>query len=208
MKEDILEQVVEDYLQSLGYFTIHNVKYRPESTDPGYVSNKDSVHSDIDVIALHPTHQGAGRVKVVTCKSWQAGFDPRGYWHQVELAENKGKYAGRAAWMPFRELTTERWGLALRRKIFKLTGQEEFTYLTAVTVLKGKDVVQRAAAAAYWTTHPTAQQNLRGNPMEIVAMDEMVKTMLRGMTTTVQGSMLGRTLQLLKTAKCLRPDLG
>ena len=29
MKEDVLEQVVEDYLQSRGYFTRHNVRFKP-----------------------------------------------------------------------------------------------------------------------------------------------------------------------------------
>ena len=32
MKEDILEQLVDDYLQTEGYFTRHNLKFKP---DPG-----------------------------------------------------------------------------------------------------------------------------------------------------------------------------
>jgi len=37
MKEDVLEQIVDDYLQFRGYFTTHNVKVRP---DPGHVSTR------------------------------------------------------------------------------------------------------------------------------------------------------------------------
>jgi hypothetical protein len=38
MKEDVLEQIVDDYLQFKGYFTTHNVRFKP---DPG---RDDSAH--------------------------------------------------------------------------------------------------------------------------------------------------------------------
>jgi len=53
-KEDILEQIVEEYLIHRGYFVQRNIKYRPDATDPDYQSKKDSVHSDIDVLAFNP----------------------------------------------------------------------------------------------------------------------------------------------------------
>lgn len=36
MKEDILEQMVDEYLQHKGYFTRHNIKFRPagDHADP------------------------------------------------------------------------------------------------------------------------------------------------------------------------------
>jgi len=74
MKEDILEQLVDDYLQLRGYFTRHNVKFRPRNDHPQFVKEQDSNHSDIDVIGYHPQLAGAARVWVVSCKSWQAGF--------------------------------------------------------------------------------------------------------------------------------------
>jgi hypothetical protein len=37
MKEDILEQLVDDYLKFNGFFTVHNVKFQPTATDPDYV---------------------------------------------------------------------------------------------------------------------------------------------------------------------------
>ena len=59
MKEDILEQLVDDYLQSQGYFTRHNIKFRPRSDHPDFVKLKDSNHSDIDVVGFHPIDRKA-----------------------------------------------------------------------------------------------------------------------------------------------------
>jgi hypothetical protein len=75
MKQDILEQPAEGYLQFQEYFMRHNLKFRPRSDHPQFVSKKDSNHSDGDVIGLHPSRQGVDRVWVVSGKSWQAGFD-------------------------------------------------------------------------------------------------------------------------------------
>jgi hypothetical protein len=58
MKEDILEQLVDDYLKFNGFFTAHNVKFKPTPTHPAYITNQDSVASDIDVIGFHPMKAG------------------------------------------------------------------------------------------------------------------------------------------------------
>ena len=42
MKEDILEQLVDEYLMHKGYFTMHNMKFKPRKDHPEYVTNKDS----------------------------------------------------------------------------------------------------------------------------------------------------------------------
>jgi len=73
MKEDVLEQIVDDYLRMQGYFTTHNVRFNPPR-DQDYVSRTDSVPSDIDVVGLHPRRTGTERVMAVSCKSWQSGF--------------------------------------------------------------------------------------------------------------------------------------
>ncbi len=53
MKEDILEQIVEDWLVcEPGWFVKHNIKYRPRKEHAEWVKNQDSVHSDIDILAL------------------------------------------------------------------------------------------------------------------------------------------------------------
>ena len=74
-KEDILEQIVEEYLIHRGYFVQRNIKYRPDTADPDYQSKKDSVHSDIDVLAFNPCKKGHKRVLVFNIKSYQSGFD-------------------------------------------------------------------------------------------------------------------------------------
>jgi hypothetical protein len=50
MKEDILEQLVDDYLQHKGYFTRHNIKFKPSKDSIDFDIQKDSVHSDIDIM--------------------------------------------------------------------------------------------------------------------------------------------------------------
>ena len=50
MKEDVLEQIVDDYLQHRGFFTTHNIRFRPSQHHPDRVSEKDGVHSDIGVV--------------------------------------------------------------------------------------------------------------------------------------------------------------
>jgi len=67
MKEDILEQLVDDYLKFNGYFTAHNVKFQPAQTHPEYVKKDDCVASDIDVIGFHPRREGPDRVWIVSC---------------------------------------------------------------------------------------------------------------------------------------------
>jgi hypothetical protein len=134
MKEDILEQLVDDYLQSNGYFTRHNIKFRPRRDHPDFVSNQDSNHSDIDVIGINPHLRGANRVWAVSCKSWQAGF--RVERKLKELAEDK-RVGWRQAWQSFRELTSPKWSEAFINEIEKVTGVRKFTYVLAVTVIHG-----------------------------------------------------------------------
>src|SRR4051812_35976634 len=95
MKEDVLEQVVDDYLKFKGYFTIHNVGFRPRANHPDYVAAQDSVRSDVDVVGYHPRRSGLDRVMVVSCKAWQSGFDAN-----AKLAELRGekKNPKRATW--------------------------------------------------------------------------------------------------------------
>jgi hypothetical protein len=50
IKEDILEQLVEEYLLHQGYFIQHNIKFRPSSDHPKFDKKQDSNHSDIDVV--------------------------------------------------------------------------------------------------------------------------------------------------------------
>jgi len=189
MKEDILEQLVDDYLMFNGFFTIHNLKFLPSATDPEYVKNKDSVASDIDVVGFHPRREGADRIWVVSCKSWQGGFDPVARIAAIEA--NKIQY-GRAAWKSFRELVKKKWADALIAEIEKLTGSTNFTYVTAVTKLRGD--------ASVWQEHKPFRDNLRGNPIKILALQDMLSDLYKKTNTTVASSEVGRLLQVIKAS--------
>ncbi|MGD0651640.1 MAG: hypothetical protein ABSA97_10970 [Verrucomicrobiia bacterium] len=75
MKEDILEQLCEEYFQLKGYFTVGNVKFKPARNASGYDVLQDAVHSDVDVLGYKPLEKGSERVVVCSCKSWQKGFE-------------------------------------------------------------------------------------------------------------------------------------
>jgi hypothetical protein len=189
MKEDILEQLVDDYLQAGGYFTRHNLKFRPRRDHPQFDRKQDSNHSDIDVVGLHPARRGVDRVWVVSCKSWQSGFDVAA--KLDEIASNKIR-SGRESWRFFRELAEPKWAEAFRAAVRDATGQDEFTYVTAVTRIRGD--------ASAWENNPKFLENIGGNPIRMISLQDMMKELLKGMTTTVVPSQLGRTVQLLHAA--------
>jgi hypothetical protein len=189
VKEDVLEQVVDDYLKFKGYFTTHNVGFRPRSDHPDYVVAEDSVRSDVDVVGYHPKRSGLDRVVVVSCKAWQSGFDA-----SAKLAELRGKKKNpkRATWRHFRELWIPKWSEAFREAIFELSGERDFSYRIAVTRLRGK--------ADAWGTDATISANLEGCSVGFLPLQEMWATMLAELTTTPAPSEIGRLAQLLKAA--------
>lgn len=191
MKEDILEQMVDEYLQHKGYFTQHNLKFRPAKDHADYIARADAVHSDIDVIGIHPLMQGPQRVVVVSCKSWQQGFNPQYMADAIALNKQVG---GREAWMGFRELARPKWAQAFRTEIERATGATAFTYVTAVTRLTAQ------ADRAVWEQHAVFSQNLGGNPIRILTFDDMLSELFPTINQTVASSQLGRLLQLIKAS--------
>lgn len=195
MKEDVLEQVVDDYLQFEGYFTTHNVRFKPAKDDHDFVSKMDSVPSDVDVVGYHPRRSGVDRVAVVSCKAWQVGFDATSI-----LAQLKGtvKNPKRPRELQFRELWIPKWSKAFVAAIEDLTSQNEFTYYLAVTRLKGD--------GAGWAVDPTIRQNLRGNPFRFLTLETMWSKVLSEVTTTPASSEMGRLAQILKAAGLTAPE--
>lgn len=194
MKEDVLEQVVDDYLQFKGYFTIHNVRFRPRRDHPEYTSRLDSVASDVDVVGYNPKLTGVDRVVAVSCKSYQTGFDAT-----AKLGEMRGerKNPKRETWKAFRELWVPRWSEAFRSRIEELTGESTFSYRVAVTRLKGDGDT--------WATDPTISANLPGCSVGFLTLEEMWAKMLDELTTTPAASEIGRLAQLLKAAGLTAP---
>ena len=139
MKEDILEQAVNDWLLSQpGTFTKHNVKFKPSKDDPKFKEGTDAVNSDIDVLAIHKKKKGVSRVSAASCKSWQNGFSVEGWY--TKLKDPNIKVNRREAWRYFREIAVRKWGKALAKKIFEETGSKNFTYYLVVTTLNGKNL--------------------------------------------------------------------
>jgi PIN domain nuclease of toxin-antitoxin system len=142
MKEDILEQLIEDWFVARnGWFVKHNIKFRPHKEHKDYISKKDSVHSDIDILAFSHNEKGCKRVVSVTCKSWQSGFNLK-EWKEsieldVELNSSKVDFKPREKWKYFRELISDKWLEAFVKKIEQETGQRDFTYMIAVTKING-----------------------------------------------------------------------
>jgi hypothetical protein len=193
MKEDILEQLVEDWLQSQGYFTWANVKFKPSRDHPDFQSRKDSVASDIDVMGWHPKRTGADAVIVVTCKSWQDGFSIRDMTRG--LLESRDKLIGnKEAWKHFRELVEPRWTQALLQAVEQKTGLRVFTYITAVTRLHDPE------DKALWEENADFKAALGPSPTKIITLAEMLSSIFSQLGTTVESSQFSRTLQLIKAA--------
>jgi len=194
--QDIFEQLVTDYLHVRGYFTRHNVKFRPNPKDHDYEPKKDSNFSDIDVIGLNPLEKSAtDRVWVVSCKSWQSGFVVE---RKVSEIKAQKIVAGKEAWKAFRELTKRKWTVGFFAAVKRCTGSTRFTYVTAVTKIKGD--------RSRWEENPHFRKAMRGNPIKLLTLEDMVKEIMAHMTTTLASSSLSRTLQLLKETHHLSID--
>ncbi|HMM94397.1 nuclease-related domain-containing protein [Phycicoccus sp.] len=196
MKEDVLEQVVEDYLQLKGYFTQHNLRFKPNPSHPDFVGRDDAVSSDVDVVGYNPTLIGAERVWVVSCKAWQSGFDAR-----AKLLEMRGekKNPKRETWKHFRELWNPKWSDSFRSKVEQVTGQRAFVYSLAVTKLNGS--WSREEAIEHWSADPVIAGHLEGCSFSFLTMRQMWSELQLQLTTTPAPSDIGRLAQLLKAAE-------
>jgi hypothetical protein len=191
-KEDILEQIVEEYCLHNGYFVRHNIKFRPRHDHVEAVTNKDSNHSDIDILAYNPTKSGAERVLAISCKSWQAGFSPG---REIKYIEENRVIYGRERWKAFRELAVSKWSEAFKDKIFEETGQRDFVYITAVTKVNGDK--------SLWERNPNFMNNMGNNEIRVLTLSQMISEILPKLSKTVAATQIGRLMQLLKAADIL-----
>lgn len=190
-KEDILEQIVEEYLIHKGYFVQHNIKFRPRADHPDFRKREDSSYSDIDVLAYHPKLRGPKRVFAVSCKSWQYGFGAK-YWI---TAINQGKkLSGREAWKFFRELCKPKWSEAFIQAIEDATGSKQFTHVLAVAHIRDRDY------KSVWENHTRFREAIGGNPLRIITFEEMVTEISEELGTTLAATEVGRLLQMFNAA--------
>lgn len=206
MKEDVLEQVVDDYLRLAGYFTRANIRYKPASVHPEYVAKQDSVASDIDVLGVNPLVNGAGRVWAVSCKSWQDGMAPM----KVLNALQTGKLAGnkRPIWRYYREVGSGKWNAAFRERVEQLTGAQTFRFSIAVTRLALPGGMTADEAVQAWRDDAQIGQCLSGIEFSFLPLADMWAELLQQMTTTPEPSEMGRLAQVLRAAGVLDSIAG
>ncbi len=117
------------------------------------------------------------------------------YW-LAKLRDEK-KVGNRYAWQRFRELWVPKWSDAFRETVFNLTRSREFTYLIAVTILKG----DREA----WRADPHIAENLPGCDVGFLTLSDIWGTLLAELTTRPAPSEVGRLVQILKAAGLTAP---
>jgi hypothetical protein len=191
MKEDVLEQVVDDYLMHHGYFTRHNLRFMPAIDHTEFDPKTDSNHSDIDVVGIHPFREGAERVLVLSCKAWQGGFDPAARVSAIVLGKT---VSGRPTWKGFRELCQPKWSEAFVKAVENATGSSRFTYCAVVTKLLNP------ASRNLWETNAQFRAAINGNPIRILTLAEMLTDLWVMLTKTPAASEIGRAIQLMKAA--------
>ncbi len=86
----------------------------------------------------------------------------------------------------------KKWADGLIAEIEKLTGSRRFTYVTAVTRLRGE--------AAVWQKHQPFIDNLQGNPIRILTLQGILSDLYEKTDTTVASSEVGRLLQVIKAS--------
>lgn len=208
MKEDILEQLVEDwFIARPGWFVKHNIRYRPSKNHPDYHPKQDSVHSDIDLLATSKIAGGAAGVCAVTCKSWQGGFR---YADWLEVLEADATYNRRSAafqrreqWKYFRELVSDKWMAAFLDTIERETGSRQFTYIIAVARAIGTDD-ERTQFEQSRIIQNRFEKKKSKCCLRILTLKEMVADFARRLgekeTPVLEATEIGRLLQLVYAA--------
>lgn len=200
MKEDILEQLIDGYfLRQPGTFTKHNVKYRPDQkTLKKEDKNKYSVHSDIDILSVNLKTK---TTNVVTCKSWQGGFDIEKHLEWLSDKKNHSKkVSGREVWKSFRELTDQVWSKAFRDKILEETNSKNFNYIIAVTKLNHSKKINEFCNNKNLLNMLSDNGNFKVT-ISFLTLETIITTIQdEPQNTAVESTEIGRFLQLLNAA--------
>ena len=204
MKEDILEQIVDDYfLSQSGTFTKHNIKFRPDEKREDYNAKMESSHSDIDILAIHLNKQANERVSVVTCKSWQQGFCPKN-WADWLVNNQSKRFGSREAWKFFRELVKPNWTEAFIKKIKEETGSNEFTYWIACTKIQGENNKEIFEKNDYFLDN-LSKYGAKNPIIKIITFEEMFEDYRqRTNKQTLEATQVGRLLQLMKASGVMK----
>ncbi len=208
MKEDILEQIAEDfYSKKVGYFTKHNIKFRPSKEEPIYIAKYDSVHSDIDLIIIDTNKRN--KIITVSCKSWQGGFNILKFKNTLENALNDQpiKTTGkRDDWCAFRELCIHSWTNSflkiLRNELNVVDTKEiELEYVILCTKITKGSLKQKSDFENSEAIKEYFKQKKVNLKLKVITIIEMIAEILKIMnekdTPYVENTHLSRTLQLI-----------
>jgi hypothetical protein len=208
MKEDILEQIVEDWLVSQnGCFVKHNIKFRPDIDDKDYDSKKDSVHSDIDILSINTKENKYEKVYAITCKSWQSGFNAKLWLDELEkdISQFEKKDYGRDKWKYFRELVVPKWTKAFVEEIYKQTNTKCFTYCIACTKIinnRCNEIVQLQNSELFKQRFNVFGADVK---IKVITFEEMIKEYFsridKKSMNTLESTDIGRLLQLIRSSK-------
>lgn len=200
LKEDILEQLIDGYLlRQPGTFTKHNVKFRPDQNGlKKEDKNKYSVHSDIDILSINLKTK---MTDVITCKSWQGGFDVEKH---LELLSDPKKHttkvSGREVWKSFRELTNPIWSKAFRDKVINESNRKQYNYIIAVTKLKNSSKVKDFCNNKNFLKLLSDNGKLKVK-ISFLTLETIITTIQNEpQSTAVESTEIGRFLQLLNAA--------
>ena len=209
MKEDILEQITEDWLISQpSTFTKSNIKFKPDKNHSDYSSKADNNYSDIDILAVHLDKSGMERVSVVSCKSWQTGFDP-GIWMD-KLCDTKNHSYNKDGkiknWRYFRELIVPKWTRAFVDTIKLETKQTDFTYYVAATNILG-DRKKEFENCNFFIKN-FKDQGAGEVKIIIKPFSEMFTSFFsRNNKQTLEPTLVGRLLQIIKASDLSEDNL-
>lgn len=179
MINDVLEQIAEDYFRHQGYFTQHNVKYKPHKTGPAY-----AVHSDVDIVGIHPNEKGIKRVIVASCKSWYGGLHIEGTLRHLHSGNKKARKT-------FREIAMLVWSKALKQKIKAITGQDKFIFYLICTKYDYR-------TKYLWEQERIFRRNLKDCGIKLLDMKTMIQDIQPAVfITTPAHSELSRLLQMI-----------
>jgi hypothetical protein len=206
MKEYILEQIVDDWFVSQkGFFTKHNIKFRPSERDKQYDPKQDSVHSDIDTLAFNANAKAYERVCVVSCKSWQGGFDFRRWVQGLTKEPNEADKTKkkRQEWKYFRELVVPKWTKAFVDAVENETGTKQFTYYLVCTKTRGnKEDFENCSIFKERLKAQGADVKFKVMTFSHL-FNEYFARFRNRKNTTLEATAVGRLLQLIKASNAL-----
>ena len=204
MKEDILEQIVADWqLSKKGCFVKHNIRFRPDPEAKDFDPNKDSVHSDIDILSININDN---TVSVFNCISQQGGFSVKNYYENLMLEPNltSNLIHGHDTIQKFREFVIEKWRKAFINTVYEETKSKKFTYYVACTKIKSntkneKDLFEKSPLIRGLFEKDGAEIDIK-----IITLTELLRDfeerIAKKATNFTEPSAVGRLLQLIDAA--------